>query len=124
VHFTPEHSLAAIERIIRLVIAREEIIPLVRGGMTAHGSDVSRTWARESLRRWRAVEDELQAMCARLHVEFNGMAEPELTNDPDVVSSDFVHPTPKIHRRRAEWEVAGLIRAWERVHGPVPALAD
>lgn len=114
-HFTPDQSVAAIEGCLRRIVAREHVIPVVRCGITAHGADVGGRWARFALARWAEVDARLQALCESLHVEYIALEQAKLPT-PQEYSSDVVHPNAEGHAWRAQWEAAGLVRAWGRVH--------
>jgi hypothetical protein len=123
-HFSPDQTVETVEALLRRILAREQVVPLVRGGITAHGAEIGGRWSRFSLERWREVDTRVRRLCDGLHVEYLSLESAKLPM-ADEYASDVIHVNADGHAWRGPWEAAGLLRAWERVHagsaaGPGP----
>ena len=119
-HFTPEHVLEVVEASLRRIVAREDVVVVVRGPLASHGVDIGGRTQRRSDAAWRRVDRRLRDLCASLHVEYGGIESPADTRG-SLSSADMVHPDADGHRYRAEMEGSLMVRGWARAHGAEPA---
>jgi hypothetical protein len=112
-HFTPESVLATVEACMRTIVAREDVVLVVRGPLASHGIEVGGRTQRRSDAAWRQVDSGLRKLCASLHVEYAGLDTP-LDTRGSLSAADLVHPDAAGHRYRAEMEGMLMARGWAR----------
>ena len=87
-YFTPEAAANHVEAMLRVVVAKESILPIVRGPGHAHNSAGTRRGLNRALRRIQAFEDKLRVICERMRVPFFSS---QSVADPAHLGADDVH---------------------------------
>jgi hypothetical protein len=110
-HFTPEQIVERMEAVLRVVLAHEHIGVALRAPMTSLDMRIGGGAAQRGGERFREVHRLMEDICARLHVPYWGIDEPDATE----LQSDSIHATAETHRRRGQIEGELLVRAWAQV---------
>ena len=109
-HFTPAEAARHVEAVVRVVLARESILPVVRGPGHAFNS----AGTARGLARGRRLSDELDSMlaaaCERLHVPYASAS--YIGHQSSFARADEVHEGPEGQRLYGEFEGKLIARAW------------
>jgi hypothetical protein len=113
--FEPEQVISVVSNCVRVIVRHEETVLVVSGarGISKYGSGrKGQAWAEE--RRLR-VQGALSALCAELHVEYQGAETARhLTEAPRTRLADRLHSDRDGHARYGA-EIADVLKAaWER----------
>jgi hypothetical protein len=117
---TPAEVAAAASDCIRQVLRQEDVTLIVRSPVTRYpGDGRPSTRARLEARRL-AVDDELAALCRRLHVDYLRREPNGPETDDHLLLPDGVHAIASENVRRGEREGFALAAAWLRTHALQP----
>jgi hypothetical protein len=109
-YFTPPEATQTVADVLRRVLAREAIIPVVRGPAHAHNSSGTVAGQRRSEQINREFDAPLASMCQGCHVRY-ATATGTLDN-PAYLQGDELHDTAEGHRVIGELEGGAIAEAW------------
>ena len=118
-HFTPSEVVARLEETFRGVIARETIVPVVRGTSLLLNTSGTKKGLRRSKRRVTELNALTQAMCERLQIAFF----PELSAEETSSSrlGDLLHDDACAHEKLGQDDALAILAAWRAA---APAMQD
>jgi hypothetical protein len=109
-YFTPEAATESVAAILRTVLAREGIVPVVRGpGHTLNAAGNKAGYER-ALRRNVEFEERLAELCGRLHVVYAPAR--AIVDSPALLMGDDVHSNIEGSRIFGELEGEAIAEAW------------
>jgi hypothetical protein len=118
-HFTPAHVVETMEACMRIALAHEDLLLVVRGPQTAFSADAGPKVAERAARRWWQVERAMQQLCGQLHVEYISFGTPAFADGQATgYQRDFVHLDATGHEYRASLEAAAMASAWQAEREP------
>jgi len=109
-HFTVEEAARHMEAVVRVVLAYESILPVVRGPGHAFNAAGTARGLAGSRRRCDEFESILSDFCRRLHVAFAPAG--SIGHQHSFLRADEVHEGPEGQRLYGEFEGALIARAW------------
>jgi hypothetical protein len=116
--YEPAEVLEAVEACIRRILRYEDVALAVRAPFTRFRvPDRSRQRLED---RRLAVDLPMQALCARLHIEYIPRDPNRPWSDDDVLLSDGVHVNGTAQTAQGVLEGRALLNAWSRIHEKVP----
>lgn len=111
-YFEPDEVTAMMEQLLRVILRREGVAVVVRGGFPPFAARRGAARARADA-RYAAMHDGLAQLCARLHVPFledeRGLTDAELRS---LKEPDLTHPNRAGHARIGALDGEALIAAW------------
>jgi len=110
-YFTPGEATRHVEAVLRVILAKESTIAVVRGPGHAHNTAGTARGQRRALARNGEFDEQLAALCARLRVAYVS-ARPAAAV-AESLGRDDVHSTAAGQRAFAELESPVIAKAWE-----------
>jgi hypothetical protein len=109
-HFTPEEATRHVAETLRVILAHESVIPVVRGPGHTHNAGGDPAGLLRAHARNDAFDAQLAALCATLHVAY---ASARATADnPAFLQADELHDNPEGQRVFGELEGQAIAAAW------------
>jgi hypothetical protein len=109
-YFTPQQVTLHVEAVLRTVLAKESVVPAVRGpGHSINSAGTARGLAR-AVQRSEQLDALLAAACSRLHVAY--VSARAVGHDSSFLLSDELHDGPEGQRLYGEVEGRLIASAW------------
>lgn len=113
-HFTPQQVAEVLDEVFAKVVARESIVPVVRGTSLIVNSPRTRAGLRRSQRRVAELNALVEASCKRHRIPFVPEAPANTVSETRL--QDDLHDSAAAHRKLGEEEAAAILEEWQAAH--------
>ena len=114
-YFTPPEATQVVADVLRRVLVREAIVPVVRGPANAHNSSGAPAGRRRAEQVNREFDGLLTAMCQGCHVTY--VSATGALDNPAYLQRDELHDTAEGHLAIGELEGGAIADAWLAAKG-------